>query len=397
MLPDEFDALLFDALVLDAPVVVAPPSELSPAAPLTRVRARLGFVVALLVVVAAWAAGLLGAWMGVRWADGDRAPARQASTLGLVTVPPRDVALPPLDVYAAASGVGPAVVSISAFSSRDDVLGQSSGSGVIITADGEIVTNAHVVAGAATISVRIPGETEPRPAVVVASDPSRDLALLRIDADGLLPATFADPDDIRVGDGVVAVGYALGLDGDPTVTAGIVSALDRTSADDTLALRGLIQTDAPISSGNSGGPLVNALGEVVGIVTFVATSPREGTATNLGFAISNAELLPAIDELRAASEGGLAANGFLGVSLGDREEGGSGALVPKVVADSPAAQAGIEVGDVIVAIEGSEVTGRDGLVATIRRYPPRDQVDVTVVRDGESVTVQATLVERPAE
>lgn len=382
------------------PVVVpdeVPEEALDEPTAAPKARTRRGYLLGLAVVLVAWGAGLLGAWMGVRWADGDRAPARQASTLGLVTVPPRAEPLPSLDVYTAASTVGPAVVSISAFSERNDVLGQSTGSGVIITADGEIVTNAHVVAGAVTISVRIPGETEPRGAVVVASDPSRDLALLRIDADGLLPATFADPGDIRVGDGVVAVGYALGLDGDPSVTAGIVSALDRTSADDTLALKGLIQTDAPISSGNSGGPLVNALGEVVGIVTFVATSPQDGTATNLGFAISNAELLPAIDELRAAADGGLAANGFLGVSLADRVDGGSGALVTEVVADSPAAQAGLEVGDVIVAIDDAAVTGRDGLVATIRRFAPGDQVEIGVMRGGEAVTLRATLVERPAD
>lgn len=377
--------------------MVVPEEAIDAPAAAPKARTRRGYMLALVVVLVAWGAGLLGAWMGVRWADDDRAPARQASTLGLVTVPPRAEPLPTLDVYAAASAVGPAVVSISTFSERNDVLGQSTGSGVIITADGEIVTNAHVVAGAVTISVRIPGETEPRGAVVVASDPSRDLALLRIDADGLLPATFADPADIRVGDGVVAVGYALGLDGDPSVTAGIVSALDRTSADDTLALKGLIQTDTPISSGNSGGPLVNALGEVVGIVTFVATSPQDGTATNLGFAISNAELLPAIDELRAAADGGLAANGFLGVSLADRVDGGSGALVTEVVADSPAAQAGLEVGDVVVAIDDTAVTGRDGLVATIRRFSPGDEVEIRVMRGGEPVTLRATLVERPAD
>ena len=362
-----------------------------------RVRARRGYLTGLLVVVAAWAAGLLGAWMGVRWADGDRPPARQASTLGLVTVPPREQPLPALDVFAAATAVGPAVVSISAFSSRDDVLGQSSGSGLIITADGEIITNAHVVDGAVTISVRIPGETEPRGAVVVASDPSRDLALLRIDADGLLPATFADPGDIRVGDGVVAVGYALALDGDPSVTAGIVSALDRTNADDTVALKGLIQTDAPVSSGNSGGPLVNALGEVVGIVTFVATSPQEGAATNLGFAISNAELLPAIDDLRAMAGGELVADGFLGVSLSDRLDGGSGALVTEVVPDSPAQAAGIEVGDAVVAIDDTAVSGQAGFVAEIRDRAPGDEASIAVRRDGQLLTLTATLAERPAD
>ena len=116
-----------------------------------------------------------------------------------------------------------------------------------------------------------------------ATDASRDLALLRIDAEGLTPATFADPGDVRVGDDVVAVGYALDLDGDPSVTVGIVSALDRTSADETKSLKGLIQTDAPISSGNSGGALVNSLGQVVGITTFVAVTEQGTTANDIGF------------------------------------------------------------------------------------------------------------------
>jgi len=358
---------------------------------------RPAYLTVLLVVVVAWAAGLLGAWMGVRWAEGGRVPARQASTLGLVMVAPREEPLPPIDVYTAASAVGPAVVTVSASSSRNDVQGQSTGTGLIITADGEIVTNSHVVDGATTISVRVPGETEPRGAVVVASDPSRDLALLRIDADGLLPATFADPGDIRVGDDVVAVGYALGLDGDPSVTAGIVSALDRTNADDTVALKGLIQTDAPVSSGNSGGPLVNALGEVVGIVTFVATSPQEGAATNLGFAISNAELLPAIDDLRAMAGGELVADGFLGVSLSGRLDGGSGALVTEVVPDSPAQAAGIEVGDAVVAIDDTPVSGQAGFVAEIRDRAPGDEASIDVRRDGQLLTLTATLAERPAD
>lgn len=367
--------------------------EQPPAAP----RARRGYLIAFGVVVVAWGAGLLGAWMGVKLADDDRAPARTASTLGLVKVEPRDAPLPTLDVFAVASMISPSIVNISALTSDGELVGSSTGSGVIITADGEIVTNAHVVADAVTVSVRVAGETEPRGATVVATDESRDLALLRIDGDGLAPATFAAAGDVRIGDDVVAVGYALDLDGDPSVTVGIVSAVDRTSTDELSALKGLIQTDAPISSGNSGGPLVNALGEVVGLVTFVALGNDDITANSLGFAISNAELLPGIERLRAAANGNVAPAGFLGVSLSERIDGGSGALVIEVVDGSPADQAGVEVGDAIVGVDGVTITGPAGLMATIRDAGPGDEVQLDIRRGGRERSLTATLAERPAE
>ena len=117
-------------------------------------RIRRGFLMGLLVVVVAWAAGLVGAWMGVRLAEGNRSPARVASTLGLVRVEPRTEPLPALDVFAVASTIAPSVVNVSAITQRGELVGQSTGSGVVLTADGEIVTNAHVVAGAATVTVR---------------------------------------------------------------------------------------------------------------------------------------------------------------------------------------------------------------------------------------------------
>ena len=357
-----------------------------------RWRARSSYLVALMVVVVAWGGGLLGAWMGVRLADQE--PARTPSTLGLVKVEPRTQPLPALDVFAAASAIGPSVVNVTAIADQGDIVRKSSGSGVVLTADGEIVTNAHVVAGAITVSVRLPGESEPRGAVVVASDAARDLALLRIDAVGLVPASFADAGDIRVGDSVVAVGYALDLDGDPTVSAGIVSALHRTSANAVSTLKGLIQTDAPISSGNSGGALVNSLGQVVGITTFVAITEVGTAANSLGFAISNEELLPMIQVLRDVANGEVQSAGYLGVSLIDRLDGGSGAQVSEVLADSPAATAGVEVGDSIVQIDGVEITGRAGLVATIRDRQPGDEIRMEVRRAGAAITLRVTLAER---
>ncbi len=373
----------------------APPSYPPPPPPHHRWR-RPWLVVALVALVA-WIAGLAGAIVGTKIASNQSAPARTPSTLGLVEAEPRTEPLPPMDVLAAASVVGPSIVSVDVISEVSEGLLRGSGTGIVLTADGEILTNAHVIEGAETVSVRLPGETEPRRATVLASDVGRDLALLRIDADGLQPATFAAAGDIRVGDPVLAVGFALALDGDPSVTQGIVSALDRTSADDLRALKGLIQTDTPISSGNSGGPLVNSLGQVVGVVTFVATGEKGSQANDLGFAISNQELMPTIDRLRAQVTGETPVAGFLGVQLEPRLDGGSGALVAEVVTDSGADAAGIRVGDVVVAVDGVEITGQAGLVATIRDLEPGDEVEIELVRDGEARTVTAVLGVRPAD
>jgi S1-C subfamily serine protease len=347
------------------------------------------------VALVAWVAGLTGALVGNRLAQNDKGPGRTPSTLGLVQAEPRTEPLPAMDAYAAASTVGVSVVSIEVVADGADGAMRGSGTGVVLTTDGEIVTNAHVVQDATSVHVRLPGETEPREATVLVSDPSRDLALLRIEADGLQPAEFADPSDIRLGDDVAAVGFALGLDGDPSVTVGIVSALHRTSADEDKALKNLIQTDAPISSGNSGGPLVNSLGQVVGIITFVAVADLGSQANDLGFAISNEELLPAIDVLRAQVGGEVAPMGFLGVKLGPRDDGGSGALVTEVVADSPADDAGLLVGDAVVTVDGVPITGEAGLVATIRDHAPGDQMTIDIRRNGEPLTITATLTTRP--
>ena len=157
-----------------------------------------------------------------------------------------------------------------------------------------------MVADASKIRVRLAGETEPRDATLLAIDVGNDLALLRIAGSGFPAARFADPSSIGVGDEVVAIGFALDLDGQPSVTLGIVSALDRTVMTESGALDGLVQTDAAISSGNSGGPLVNGAGEIVGINTMVVKGGAATAATNVGLAISNAEALEVIASLRRA-------------------------------------------------------------------------------------------------
>ena len=245
--------------------------------------------------------------------------------------------------------------------------------------------------------MRLAGETEPREARLLAVDPGNDLALLRMSGSGFDAAAFADPDSVRLGDEVVAIGFALGLDGDPSVTLGIVSALDRTIGTDGAFLDGLIQTDAAISSGNSGGPLVNARGEVVGINTAVARDTATSAATNIGFAISAKEALPVIEELRAQSGGDQRAEGYLGVELDDRRDGGQGAVITSVQDGTPAAAAGIEADDLVVAVDGAAIDGATGLIASIRDLEPGDSTTITVVRNGERIDLTVTLTDRPED
>jgi S1-C subfamily serine protease len=383
---------------LPPPEVGAPaydePAPKAPRRPLFGLPGR-QVVLCIGLVMIVWLAGLLGALIGVRWAQQRSGPPQKPSTLGVNVVEPRAAEMPRLDVETIANGVAPSVVAVQSPLVVNGRQGESFGTGLVVTADGEIVTNAHVVGDATVVHVRLNGESEPRDAAVIAADPSRDLALLRIDATGLSPATFAAPGDVRIGDEVLAIGYALDLDGDPTVTLGIVSSLDRTLATESGALKGLIQTDAAISSGNSGGPLVNALGQVVGINTLVSSTEVGSTANGLGFAISTTELLPTIDQLRSQAPGVTRASGYLGVVLERRRDGGSGALVAEVAPGSAATTAGIVVGDVVVAINGQSITGQAALVATIRNLRPGDDVKVSLVRDGKTIDVIATLGERP--
>jgi S1-C subfamily serine protease len=362
--------------------------EAAPPAP--RRRAWLWIVV---VGVVAWIAGFAGALLGDRVADWTNDPPTRSSARPLDVAAPRGPVDQLVDVAAVADYIAPSVVTISA----DVAGGTSLGTGVIISNDGEIITNAHVVDGAAQVRVRLAGETEPREVRVLAADRGNDLALLRTGGSGFQPATFANPGSVRLGDQVVAVGFALGLEGDPSVTLGIVSAIDRTIGSDGIYLDGLIQTDAAISSGNSGGPLVNAAGEVVGINTAVIRDTATTAASNVGFAISVGEALPIIESLREQANGDSAGHteAYLGVELADRIDGGQGVLVANVQEGTPAAAAGLVAGDLIVAVDDAATDGSAGLIAAIRDHEPDDAVTVTVVRDGERITLDVVLTTRP--
>lgn len=354
-----------------------------------------GAVIGTVALVAAAGGAVLGAQLSD---DGGSATAGPGTVVTgspiLVGENGGSLATTAIDVPAAVAAVEPSIVAVSADIEEGGVRGHAVGTGVVLTADGELLTNAHVVANATEVRVRLHGETEPRSAQVLAADAANDLALLRVDATGLTPAVFADPSTVAVGDEVVAIGYALDLDGDPTVSKGIISAIGRTMITDLGALDGLLQTDAAISSGNSGGPLVNARGEVVGINTAVYRGDATTAANNVGFAIGTARVLPRVDDLRAQAAGAPKTEGYLGVSLEQRTDGGQGALITSVEDDSPAADAGIRVGDVVTEVDGAAITGTGGLIAAIRATAPGTALDITITRDGTTKHVTATIAER---
>jgi putative serine protease PepD len=350
----------------------------------------------LLTLVLGFIGGLVGNEVSSNWdLSFGSGSSFQSSNSPLVTseVSPDDESVGDTVIAQVANAMADSVVTIS--SSIDDGMstGEGTGTGVVLTADGEILTNAHVVADATEVHVRFAGETEPRRAKVLASDPGNDLALLKIEATDLKPATFAQPGTIRIGDGVIAIGYALDLDGGPTVTSGIISALKRT----IITENGLIQTDAAISSGNSGGPLVNFRGEVVGINTAVARSDANSAANNVGFSIAVDEIVPVLEQLRSQAGGQVRQEGFLGVGLAERTDGGQGAIISSVQPNSPASLAGIKESDIVLSVDGEPIDGQAGLVAAIRDASPGQTVEIELLRDGKRITVKAKLVARTGD
>jgi S1-C subfamily serine protease len=309
----------------------------------------------------------------------------------------------PADIQEILSMVQPAVVAIRTRTlSLGDFLrpegAEGAGTGFVISPDGVIVTNNHVVAGAQSIDVVFGNDTT-KPAQILGRDASSDLAVIKVDATGLQAATLGDSDRLRVGDDVLAIGNALALPGGPSVTRGIVSATNRTIvAENGLRLENVIQTDTAINRGNSGGPLVNADGEVVGINTAVA-----GDAQNIGFSIAITQARPIIEELRSGST---RTRPFLGVQMFDvtpavaeelKLEVTEGALVAEVTEGSGAEVAGMRAGDVIVDIDGEKVSDAGAVSDAVRKHKPGDELKVTVARGSERQTFTVRLGERPAD
>jgi putative serine protease PepD len=300
------------------------------------------------------------------------------------------------DIQAILRKVQPAVVRIDV-SSPDD---SGTGTGFIVASDGVIVTNAHVAGGAFNIKVTLADSRTAR-ATVIGIDRNHDLAVLRIGLKNLPVVELGDSSALEVGDSVVAIGNALALEGTPTVTSGIISALHRTiSTEESTQLTDVIQTDAAINPGNSGGPLLDSSGRVIGINTAIA-SPAD--ANNIGFAIAISSAEPTLKKLEEG-QGAPARTGFLGVNVESVDASvkaaehlsvDRGAWVADVTADSPASAAGIKAGDVIVRLDSTAIDTAQALTAAVQSRRPGTKVTVVVNRAGTTRTFHATLDSLP--
>src|SRR3954452_561760 len=267
---------------------------------------------------------------------------------------------------------------------------QAEGSGFVVDTNGDIVTNAHVVEGGSSIKVRFQtGKTVN--ATLVGTDESTDIAVIKVSvsASQLHPLTWGNSSSVQVGQDVAAIGSPFGLQG--TLTAGIVSALNRTiTAPNNYSIAGAIQTDAAINHGNSGGPLLNTAGDVIGVNAQIDSD--SGGNDGVGFSISSNAAKSVSDTLIS---GGKVQHAYLGIRVSDASNGG-GAEIVTVVSGSPADKAGLKAGDVITSIDGTTIENGDALTAAVAAHKPSDVVSVNVTRNGSSKTVKVTLGVRPA-
>jgi S1-C subfamily serine protease len=300
-----------------------------------------------------------------------------------------------------------------------DQQGTATGSGFVIDDQGHILTNAHVVDGAQNIEVTLGEDQQPIDARVVGKDTSTDVAVLQVDPDeaDLHPLSLGSSSGVKVGDPVVAIGNPFGLE--RTVTTGIVSALQRQiQAPNGFTISDVIQTDAAINPGNSGGPLLDENGQVIGITSQIATGGAGGGSVGVGFVVPSDTVRDVANQLLDTGE---VEHAFLGISGTDVTPEiadalnlpvDEGALVQKVVPDSPADHAGIKAGenevsvggqqllaggDVITQVDGQTVTGMDDVIAAVNTKQAGDQVTLQVNRDGDTQDVTVDLGERPAQ
>ncbi len=329
----------------------------------------------------------------------------QAGASGAGEVPPMLVGFP--DVASVVERVAPSVVLVRATTSQTDAFGRSTeglsrGSGVIFDPEGYILTNNHVVESASSVDIVLSSGQE-LDVEIVGTDPTTDLAVLKFDpdeVDDLVVTPLAQSGTARIGDWVIAIGNPLGFEG--TVTVGVISAKDRSLAIASNRLHDLLQTDAVINPGNSGGPLLNLSGQVIGINTAIirGTLPSGQEAEGIGFAVATTTAIPITEQIIA---NGRVIWPRVGVGVDDvtpanaSELGLSvdqGVLVVSVAAEGPAARAGIEANDVIVALDGMPVTKFTDLRRLLLNlYAVGDIVSVSVVRSAATLNFDVTLDE----
>ncbi|HET8642970.1 MAG TPA: trypsin-like peptidase domain-containing protein [Pseudonocardiaceae bacterium] len=372
----------------------------SPGHPAGRGRTGIAAVATVLALAAGVVGGGIGGVVGYNIADGG---ATGTSALDAAKPPARQASSAPAgSAEQVAAKVLPSVVQLQ-------VEGRTTageGSGIVLSGDGLILTNNHVVEAAANGGSMIAVFSDGRraSAAIVGRDPSSDLAIVRAEGvSGLTAAELGRSDDLAVGQQVVAIGSPLGLSG--TVTTGIISALNRPvraggQASDQTTVLDAIQTDAAINPGNSGGPLVDDQGRVIGINSAIATvstgSDGQGGSIGLGFAIPIDQARRIADEL---TRNGKATQAVLGVSVsaGQGQKATLGATVAKVEPGSAAERAGIKVGEVITKIDDRPIEDSDELVAAVRSHAPGDNIKIEVGDGTDQRTVDATLGSRTIE
>lgn len=299
--------------------------------------------------------------------------------------------------------------------------GYATGTGFVIDSQGHILTNYHVVEGASKLTVVLP-DNKTEIAQIVGTDPQTDLAVLKVKPDGLTPLKLGDSSKLVVGEGVVAIGYALNLEGGSTVTTGVVSAVNRSetepAADSSQAsqypgyqgsssqgttLYGLVQTDAAVNPGNSGGPLLDMNGEVIGINTLGEQTTSSGeTVQGINFAISIDTAKQVAQEI---IQNGHVTYPYIGIEteflypedavindLPDRQ----GQYVVSVLPNTPAARSGLEKGDIITAINGQKITDESTFVELLRQHDPGDNITLTIYRNGKQQQLNVTLAQQPS-
>ena len=325
--------------------------------------------------------------LGTGLVDGGDEVSSSTTPVALPAAPPGQAASPP------ANG---SVGAIYASASRSVVSVQSrggTGTGFVVEDDGTIVTNSHVVGNSDEVRVRFGDNGRALRAEVLGSDPSVDIAVLRVDpadAGRLYPLALADSDQVKVGDTAIAIGNPLGLD--RTATSGIVSGLGREiQAPNGFQIDKVIQTDAPINPGNSGGPLLDSRGRVIGVNSQIATSGAGSGNIGIGFAVPANTVREVVPQLKS---GRGAQHAYLGVSTAPATSG-TGAEVGTVNPGSPADDAGVEVGDHVVEVDGEPVTAPPDISAAIADKNPGDRITVKVRRNGRERTLDVTLGNRP--
>jgi len=358
-----------------------------------------------------------GAGVGTGWALARVISSRYPTQAHVQTVQPIQQSTSSgstnLDINAITRKVSPAVVDINTVIQTASGSAAAAGTGLIITSSGDVLTNNHVVEGSVSVKVTIQGKSGTYPATVLGVDPTDDIAVIHINGvSGLPTVTIADSSTVQVGDTIYALGNALGLGGAPRVTKGSVTALDQTiTASDNGAqaeqLTGMIQSDAEISPGDSGGALVNSAGQVVGVITAGEAQGFRSSSTTIAFAIPSSKAVDIANRILAGQAGNgvfIGPVGYLGVSVQTLDASSaaqlgvnvsSGAYVRTVVAGSPAARAGITSGSVITRVNSAVVDSATALGDALHQYKPGDQVKITWISGNATHTATVTLISGP--